>query len=102
MKNKNVDYLLLTTYVVDVQPLNAALKSQDGKAVIKIKVAQKTMVLSLSSPSKKPLQHTESEKDGYTILTFNANSYPFVYLNKTKSKQDNQYNTIGKFYIEQQ
>jgi hypothetical protein len=88
--------------IADVQPLDASLKPQEGKATIKIKCPQKTMILSVSSPGKKPLQHTESEKDGYTILTFNANSYPFVYLNISKSKQDNQYTTIGKFYIEQQ
>lgn len=88
------------TYIIeDIKPF-AALKPEDGKAFIKLKFTQKPPVLMLFSPGQKPIPCVESQKDGYTILTFNVNSYPFVYLNVGKTKRDEQLLTVGKFYIE--
>ena len=86
--------------IEDAKPIDAALKLEEGRASIKIKFTQKPPVLLLSSPANKVIPCQELQKDGYTILTFNANSYPFVYLNVGKTKQDERFATIGKFYLE--
>jgi Transglutaminase-like superfamily len=96
-----INYGQMTFPIEDIKPLDTAIKPEEGKATIKIKLAQKPALVMLASPAQKPIQHTASEKDGYLILTFNANNYPFVYLNVIKSKQDEQFTTIGKFYLEQ-
>jgi transglutaminase/protease-like cytokinesis protein 3 len=87
--------------IKDVQPLETALKTEAGKATIKIQFAEKAIGLKLFSPGRKPIAHTESQKEGYTYLTFDANSFPFVYVNILKPDDNSQLQTIAKFYIEQ-
>ena len=87
--------------IKDVQPLETALKIDNGKATIKIQFAEKVKGLMLFSPGRKPVAHTETQKDGYTYLTFEPNAFPHIFVNILKPDEPNQFQTIAKFYIEQ-
>jgi hypothetical protein len=87
--------------IKDVQPLEMPLKNENGKATIRIQFSEKVTGLMLFSPGRKPVQHTETQKDGYTYLTFDTNGYPFIFVNIQKPDDRNQFQTIAKFYIEE-
>ena len=86
--------------IVDVQPLDAALKPQDGNASIKLRFTEKPALIMLSSPSGRPIPYIESQKEGYIVLTFNVSSFSYIYLNVGKTKHAEKFITIGKFYID--
>ena len=96
-----VNYGQRIATIKDVQPLETALKIENGKATIKIQFAEKVKGLMLFSPGRKPVAHVETQKDGYTYLTFEPNAFPYIFVNIPKPDEPNQFQTIAKFYIEQ-
>ena len=87
--------------IKDVQPLETALKMEGEKATIKIQFEGKVKGLMLFSPGRKPVPHTETQKEGYTYLTFEPKAFPYIFVNISKPDEQNQFQTIAKFYIEQ-
>lgn len=95
-----VNYGQISYPIQDVMPLDAPLKIQEGKVSIKIKFSEKPPVLIVYSLAGKQIATKASQSEGYTILTFEANSYPFVFVGIGKSLQDQKIVTIAKFYLD--
>ncbi len=85
--------------ILDVQPLEDAIKKEKDKAIIRIKFKTIPPVLRVTSAAHAKLPFTLSQKDGYTIITVTPKSGYEILLFAGETEEEELIG-LAKFYID--